>query len=251
MLMVIPISAGAAKWQEISPGRVYEMLKEGSGLWLIDVRGKTAYDKLHIEGSVNISPFELALKRFPANKILVLADSSLDEMMAKEAADTLVGNGQKRVYVLQGGLKAWRKSSLPMIGDNPEWELSKVYPGELHKAEGSRNVKIFDLRGDVDGGVEVNKAQLVEGKTVEDRINKLKKVLIANRKDELVGKLQKPKTFVVLLPVATDSRELYRRNLMRLPEDIRVVDGGYLVSAGQRSKKTVTSGDGCSTCPGG
>ncbi len=252
VLLTFAVNVNAAKWQEISPGRVYEMIKEGSGLWLIDVRNKAAYEKLHIEGSVNISPLELSQKRFPVNKILVLADSSLGEMAAREAADTLIGNGQKRVYVLQGGLKGWRKSSLPMIGENIQWELSQVYPGEINKIEGNGNIQIYDLRSTSDNqDVSVKGGHIVKGKTVKARINNLKNILIAKRKGELAGKLQKPQTVVVLLPMSSDIRKLYTQYLMRVPEDIRVLDGGYLVSAGQRSTKTVTSGDGCSTCPGG
>jgi rhodanese-related sulfurtransferase len=252
LLLAIPFTADAAKWQEISPVRVYELLSEGSGLWLIDVRSKAAFDNLHIEGSINIAPYELSLKRFSKNKILVLADSSLGETVARKAADDLSRKGYKRVFVLSGGLKAWRKASQPMIGDNPEWRLSQVYPTELNQVNDKRLLRIFDLRSKSDQkNAPLESTVPVAGDVLEEKLAELQKDLASNRKKGIAGQLQTPKTVVVVLPVATDGQSIHDQYLKRLPEDIRVLDGGYLVSGNQRKTKTVSTGDGCSTCPGG
>ncbi len=112
ILFILLLSATAFpldrnKWQWIGAERIQDMLKEGSGLWLIDVRSERAYEAEHIEGSVNISSASLACKKFPINKTLILVDDSIGQMMAREAAEELVKKGYVRVYVLECGIVLW------------------------------------------------------------------------------------------------------------------------------------------------
>ncbi|MDH3999038.1 MAG: rhodanese-like domain-containing protein, partial [Desulfuromonadales bacterium] len=126
LLLLLPLVVHAAKWQQITPQQVYNLMEEGSGLWLIDVRETQAFEQTHIEGSVNISPAALATKTFPAKKKLVVTDNALGQLQAQQAAEVLVKNGQKRVYVLSGGVVAWEQAKLPMVGDGLKWPLRQV-----------------------------------------------------------------------------------------------------------------------------
>ena len=82
--------AAKAKQEHISPVRVYDMVSEGSGLWIIDVRSPLKYKEGHIEGAINISKTALLYKRFPKNKVLVLVDTSLGLNDAEEADLVLI-----------------------------------------------------------------------------------------------------------------------------------------------------------------
>ncbi|MBE0502179.1 MAG: rhodanese-like domain-containing protein [Desulfuromonadales bacterium] len=253
LLLILPLVANAAQVKEISPAQVYALLKEGSGLWLVDVRGPLAFESVHIEGAVNIAPNRLVTKTFPKNKMIILADSSIGETAARKAAETLLKNGQKRVFVLAGGLKGWRGAKLPMVGDNPEWELSRVYPGELAAAlESKTALQIFDLRAkETREGRPVENALAIDGKSIDEQLDAVQKRLAISRKAGLAANLKQLPATVVILPIVADAQTLYDRYLRRLPEDVRIIEGGYLVTEKRRGRESVRTGDGCATCPGG
>jgi predicted sulfurtransferase len=76
-LSVMPAIVQSAGWQHITPERAYNLVKEGSGLWLVDVRSEAEFQQGHLEGAVNIPAETLPLKKFSKQKILVLVDDSL------------------------------------------------------------------------------------------------------------------------------------------------------------------------------
>jgi len=252
LLLLLPLVAHAAKWEEITPQQVYDLMREGSGLWLIDVRGPKAYETVHIVGSVNIPRAALAAKRFPRQKILVVADNSLGQQQAREAAELLVKNGQKRIGVLAGGIAAWEQAGFPLVGDGKDWSLRQVRPEDLAQARKHKaKVELFDLRE----GEEVlenplSDAKILPGKTLEKRLEMLVKLLEKQYRKGLGAKLNQQPVSVVVLPAASDAQTIYRQHLWRVSGDVRVLDGAYLVSR-RGGRETVTSGGSCPTCPGG
>ena len=94
------------------------MLKEGSGLWLIDVRSPLAFETEHIEGAVNISSAMLAHKKFPKTEPSYLLTIPRAKK-AKAAAEILVKNGYVRVYVLDGGVIGWDIEGYPVAKSKP------------------------------------------------------------------------------------------------------------------------------------
>jgi rhodanese-related sulfurtransferase len=252
LLLLLPLAAHAAKWEEITPQQVYTLQREGSGLWLIDVRGPQPFEAVHIEGAVNIPQAALAVKRFPKEKILVVADNSLGQQQAREAADQLVKNGQKRVYVLAGGIAAWEQAKLPLVGDGQDWSLRQVRPAELAQARKLKvKIELFDLREGEDFLKNpLPDASVIPGKTLEIRLEKLVKLLEKQYRKGLGGKLKQQPVSVVVLPAAADAHTIYLQHLRRISGDVRVLDGAYLVPR-KGERETVTSGSGCPTCPGG
>ena len=251
-LFFLPLAAHAAKWQEITPQQVYNLMSEGSGLWLIDVRAAQSFEEAHIEGAVNISPAALAVKKFPAKKILVIADASLGQQQAREAADALVKNGQKRVYVLDGGIVAWEQAQLPFVGDGLNWPLRQVRPQELVQAKEQKiKIDLFDLRDEDDYVANpLADTTIIPGEKIDDRLQKLVKLLEQKQKKSLVPKLKQPPVTVVVLPIAVNAKQVYQQYLWHLAGDVRVLGGAYLVArSGER--QTSSSGNGCATCPGG
>lgn len=252
LLLLLPMAAHADKWEEITPRQVYDLMTEGSGMWLIDVRGPKAYEMVHIVGAVNIPQAALAVKRFPGQKILVVADNSLGQQQARESAEMLVKNGQKRVYVLAGGIAAWEQAKLPLVGDEQDWSLRQVRPEELAQARKHKTkVDLFDLRE----GEEVLQsplfdANIIPGKTLANRLETLVKLLEKQYRKGLGVKLKQQPVSVVVLPAASDAQTIYRQHLWRVSGDVRVLDGAYLVSR-KGGREAITSGGGCPTCPGG
>lgn len=241
----------AAGWKEITPQRVYDMQKEGSGLWLIDVRGGQDFAAAHSEGAVNIPVSVLATKRFPKGKILVVADNSLGQVRAQEAAEVLLKNGHERVFVLAGGINAWERGGLPMAGTARAWETVRLLPAELlHAIDKKVPLRILDLRETAESqrGPVVG-TESVAGKDLDEKLVTVKREMEKPKKS-LSQQLKKEPATVVILPTAADARALYQRYLWDLPTEVRVMEGGYLASQRFREKKTISSGEGCPTCPG-
>jgi rhodanese-related sulfurtransferase len=254
LLLLLPLVAHAAKWQEITPQQVFNLMSEGSGLWLIDVRGAQSFESVHIEGAVNISQASLAVKRFPKQKILVVADNSLGQRQAREAAEQLVKNGQKRVYVLSGGIAAWEQAGLPMVGDGLNWSLRLVMPREFAAArENKVKFELFDLRDESDYLANpLDGATVVPAKTLDGRLKKLAGNLKKLHKKSLGSDLKQQPVSVVVLPAASDMKTIYQQYLFRVPGDVRVLDGAYLVPRSGERQTVISGGDGgCATCPKG
>lgn len=251
LAIFLPATLHAAGWKEIAPQRLYDLQKEGSGLWLIDVRGGQDFATAHSEGAVNIPLYELANKHFPKGKILVVADSSLGQLQAQSAATVLVKNGHERVFVLAGGINAWDRGGLPMAGTTRAWETVRLLPAELLRAIDKKvPLRIFDLReaaesqrGPVAG------TESVPGKDPDEKLAAVQRELEKPKKS-LSQQLKKEPATVVILPTTADAKSLYQRYLWNLPSEVRVMEGGYLASQALREKKTVSNGEGCPTCPG-
>lgn len=249
-LFFVSSALAAPSWQWIDSQRVMNYMNEGSGLWLIDVRSTAAYESGHVEGSVNIPSIVLKHKKFPLRKMLILFDDSLGQREAREAADSLVKKGHERVSVLEGGLAAWKSEGLPMV-ESKEPDRG-VTAAELKWAlANSVAMKIYDLRdaktrkqGVVQG------SEIVSGKTLQERTEKLKKRLANDGKKNLAARMKKPQP-VVLIFAASDDAPVYTRTIAEnVRGDIRYLIGGYESMITDRLRKQQTSG-GCPTCPGG
>ncbi len=246
-LSLIPGSSSASGWQFMSSDRVYDMLKEGSGLWLIDVRGASAFEEGHVEGAVNIPVTLLKVKRFPKQKVLVFVDDSLGLRRAKEAAAILVRNGQERVYVLDGGMVAWEQERFPIVGNSSV--VRKVLVRDLRWAQESKiKFKLFDLRSkeDIEAGI-IPGSKAVKGKDLSDKVVGLKKALEQGRGEGIAGKLKGAESVILIMPASINIGAVFEESLMGLFEDVRYLEGGYAAWAAKRSTKTSGS---CPVCSG-
>jgi len=91
-------------------------LVSGSGALVVDLRRAEAFRAGHIRGSLNV-PYQDLATRFTkpdpkANRSLILVDDT-DEL-SHQALDLLTARGFSWVYVLKGGMKAWRRADFPI-----------------------------------------------------------------------------------------------------------------------------------------
>lgn len=255
MLMIffvffIPASAFAAEksgWHWIKADKVQEMLKEGSGLWLIDVRNSMAYEAEHIEGSVNIAAVSLAYKKFPPKRTLIVADDSLGLKAAKEAAELLIKNGHERVYILEGGVIAWELDGYPFAKISPF--IRGVNAEEFRWALSNKvALKIFDMRGAIEREKgKVQNSEPVEGNNISEKIERLKETLKKGQSKDLAGKLKKPRTVILVFSASEDAQGITEKLIRETKSDIRYLIGGYETMFAKKSKD-LNIGE-CPTCP--
>jgi len=252
VLLLVTTLVWAQGWKEIAPKRVRNLQKEGSGLWLIDVRAQGPFERVHAESSVNIPAMELRYKQLAKQKMIVLVDNTLGQLDAQEAADVLAKKEMKRVYVLKGGLSGWQKAGLPLAGDVSGWELARLAPGELEKALRSDElVEVYDFRSDAErelGAFE--NYSVLAGETLEEQFETLHKITEKRSRKDLAGQLKEATPIVAVLPASVDARAMYHSYLWDMPLPVRILEGGYAAYAAPRARLTSTTPGGCSTCPG-
>lgn len=248
--LAIAVTAHAKAWQWIDASRVRTMVKEGSALWLIDVRSKTAYETGHIEGSVNIPSSALAYKQFPRRRTLVLVDDSLGLRTAREAAGILAKNGRNPVYVLSGGIVAWKQEGHPIVEHGPA--VRSVTPAELKLAIAQEiPLTLYDMRDEKDRkqGV-LSNSEPVPGKTMDKRVAKLRKLLKKRTRKGLMGRIKKSQPVVLVFSASEDSEVRVRQVLKGTAGDVRYLIGGYEALISRDLRASRVSG-ACATCPGG
>lgn len=235
-------------WQWIGPEKVHDMLKEGSALWLIDVRNEDVYKKEHIESSVNIPAVSLAFKEFPRGRVIVLVDDSLGIKTAKEAADILVKNGYEKVYVLKEGVASWKAAGYSVADTGPS--IKGVSANELKWALSNKvMLKVLDMRGrpEIENG-KVAGSEPVSGKDMKERIENLKMLLKKEGGKGLSAKLKKPQAIVLVFSASDDIEKNMREIMLDSKADVRYLIGGYETFAFD-SDKHLKMGDSCPTCP--
>lgn len=252
ILLCISQMALAAGWQWIAPQRVHSLLKEGSGLWLVDVRIPSAFETGHIEGAVNIPTDLVRTKNLPKAKVIVLADDSLGLRNARSSAETLQKRGYEKVFILEGGIPAWQREGLPNTG-----MLDDMRPITWDDLTWARNnsvpLRLYDLRdkeerhkGPVEGAKEI------AGSTLGDRLKIVAAELRGASKNKgLAGRLEKPVPAVLVLPSSAQPLEAVRRALRGVPGDFRYLEGAYPLWVAREKEKPLPGPEVCPTCPGG
>ena len=247
-MAVLPTLSLAAEWQWIAPQRVNSLLKEGSGLWLVDVRNEGAFNTGHIEGAMLIPADTIATKHLPKGKILVLVDDSLGLRKGREGAETLLKKGHEKVFLLEGGLPAWEGEGYAVTGKGPLFK--SVMPEDIAWAQEHRiPLRVLDLRDLAEQVLgPVGMSRNVEGKNFAERLEKVKELLDQGKKG-LTAKLEKPVPTVLVLPTAVDSLPVLERTLRGSTGDVRYLAGAYAAWAAKPDKNTIGTQRVCPTCP--
>lgn len=121
LLLLLVAAPRLASWRRakgrpvLDPMQVEELLV-GSGALVVDLRDAAPFKAGHIRGSLHV-PFKDLPARFAtpdpnARRALVLVDDT-DEL-SHRAYDLLTGRGFAWVYVMKGGMRAWRRASRPL-----------------------------------------------------------------------------------------------------------------------------------------
>lgn len=253
LLTVITASADAASWQWIAPQRVHGLQREGSGLWLVDVRTPAAFEGGHIEGALNVPVDLLGTRNLPRTKSIVLADDSLGLRKALAGAETLLKKGYGKVFIIEGGIPAWEMERLPATGTRGG-NLRPVMWEELAWARANAvRLRLYDLRdkeertrGPVEG------ARELAGSTLDERLKALTKELAplpaAKRP---AAKLEKPVSTVLVLPSVSQPLDALRTALRGLSGDFRCLDGAYPLWVAREKRNPLPGPEVCPTCPEG
>ncbi|HJW44694.1 MAG TPA: rhodanese-like domain-containing protein [Geothrix sp.] len=99
----------------LDPMQVEELLL-GSGALVVDLREPAAFKTGHIRGCLHV-PFQELPVRFKApdpqaRRALVLVDET--DVLSHRALDLLTARGFTWIYVMRGGMRAWRQASRPI-----------------------------------------------------------------------------------------------------------------------------------------
>ena len=100
----------------LDPLQLEELLL-GPGALPVDLRDAEAFRRGHIRGSLH-APFADLARRFEipdpnAKRVLVLIDET--DALSHRAYDLLTAKGFTWIYVLKGGLGAWRRERRPLV----------------------------------------------------------------------------------------------------------------------------------------
>lgn len=144
----------------VSTQTVKEWLNQGKPLLLIDVRQPEEYEKGHIEGAINL-PYEKVEENIPQlnPEVPLIFYCISSSWRAPYSANLLKDHGFKEVYILEGGIVAWkgggqtirssRKNQKPSIAPYPKHlkialhhPKDKIYPEKLNFT--AEELKLFD-----------------------------------------------------------------------------------------------------------
>jgi rhodanese-related sulfurtransferase len=121
VILVVVVLPRMASWGRgrgrpvLDPVQVSELIS-GSGALVVDLRNLEAFRSGHIRGSLHV-PFEDLANRFlapdaKARRDMILVDET-DEL-SHHAYDLLAKRGFGGLYVMKGGMRAWRRGNRPI-----------------------------------------------------------------------------------------------------------------------------------------
>jgi glyoxylase-like metal-dependent hydrolase (beta-lactamase superfamily II)/rhodanese-related sulfurtransferase len=115
MAAILGHNIGDIDTATILPRDVHALRREGRDVVVLDVRSRLEFEGDRIDGSVNIPADELEgrVGEVPIGREVVLVCRT--GVRATIAADVLARAGQ-RARVLEGGIHAWQRARLPLLG---------------------------------------------------------------------------------------------------------------------------------------
>lgn len=116
LLLTLNPGAGAGGGNKISPLQLPQMQSRQSAV-IVDVCAAEAFKKGHIEQAINLPLDQIAdklakLKKHKSKPIIVVCERGMN---ATKAVAILRKNDFTELYILEGGLAAWRKENLPLV----------------------------------------------------------------------------------------------------------------------------------------
>ncbi|MCF6767161.1 rhodanese family protein [Thiotrichales bacterium 19S11-10] len=91
----------------------YQKLCENNQVKLIDIRREDEHTKEHIEGAQNKQLNDLNKNSFTNDEIVVFHCQSGNR--TRQAEDILKQLGLENIYILEGGINAWKKAKLQTV----------------------------------------------------------------------------------------------------------------------------------------
>jgi rhodanese-related sulfurtransferase len=101
----------------VSMESVLSMLKRKQDILFIDVRGREAFEKFRLPGSIRIPLYALKTKAFLKDKPLVLVSEGYPNLALEQTCRELRVAGFAQLSILNGGLRYWQQRKGPIEGD--------------------------------------------------------------------------------------------------------------------------------------
>lgn len=120
------MTATTSRPASIQAVEVDDLLRQGRGMKLLDVRTPAEFESAHIPGSYNVPLDQLPehrdeLRGVGTPMVLVCRSGS----RARQAERLLRETGPLRVHVLEGGLEAWKTAGLAVNRGRQRWSLER------------------------------------------------------------------------------------------------------------------------------
>lgn len=112
--------------KQISVVQMNELINGGGAYQIIDVReyGEFDAEKIHQAKLAPLSNFETHAGEIDRSQPVYLMCRSGNR--ARQAAEKLVEKGFGEIYVIEGGMTAWKDANLPVIkGESKVWSLER------------------------------------------------------------------------------------------------------------------------------
>ncbi len=116
------------------------------GRWqLVDSRPASEFQKFQVNGALNLQADLIKSKSYLSRQpILLMGDGKSDQYLVEACAD-LKQRGFQQVRVLAGGMLAWTRAKLPLIGVVPDiFTLAQLTPAELYREMGLPGNLVID-----------------------------------------------------------------------------------------------------------
>ena len=99
----------------LTPTQATRLQNDEDGV-VIDVRARKDYDAGHVHGALTIPEREISqavhqLEKYRQRPVILYDEGGFD---AERAAKKLRNNGFERLFVIDGGMPAWRKAEMPV-----------------------------------------------------------------------------------------------------------------------------------------
>ncbi|MBI2469978.1 MAG: rhodanese-like domain-containing protein [Planctomycetes bacterium] len=100
--------------KNISPKQAKELIDKEKDVFVLDVRTKEEYDKMHIKGAnlIPIQEMEQNISKIPKDR-KVIVHCAAGKRSAK-ACEMLKDKGLKELYNVDGGINKWQAEGFPV-----------------------------------------------------------------------------------------------------------------------------------------
>ncbi|MCP4624474.1 MAG: rhodanese-like domain-containing protein [bacterium] len=129
----------------ISVEAVRYKIKRKQPFTMVDVRRKQAFERLHIPGSISIPLYAVKTKTYLKPVPVVLVSEGFHYAEILDECRLLAKRGFK-VFILDGGLPAWKRKGGQLTGDLFVLdEMKAVSPRAFFRAKDNENTEVVDI----------------------------------------------------------------------------------------------------------
>lgn len=132
----------------LSAAAVQAKLSAGEDLMLIDLRSARAFESIRIPGSLNLPLYALKTRSHLRSSNLALVDEAGGDPALEQECRQLRQNGFPAIWILRGGLNAWRQAGGKLQGDAfAAGKVDRLSPADFFRARNFADWLVVDAGG--------------------------------------------------------------------------------------------------------